>query len=226
MINLGKNLHHAYCITGDKEKILSDLTKYLEKELKFPIQNNPDFLKKDYDSITVDDAREIGEAHKNIPISNKKIFVITTNFINEKAQNAMLKIFEEPRGDTHFFLLMPSADNLLPTLKSRLFIINDNSSRQGLDEENDAKDFLNSPIKKRLEIINKLTESIKNEEKSKIEIVEFLNSMELEISNSKSSERLRNFEIIEKMRQYVTDPSPSLKMILEYLALTIPVLKD
>ncbi len=37
----------------------------------------------------------------------------------------MLKVFEEPRGDTHFFMLMPTADNLLPTLKSRLFIIDE-----------------------------------------------------------------------------------------------------
>ncbi len=219
-MNLGKNLHHAYCIIGDKEKNLAELKKFFEKELKFTIKNNPDFWQGDYDSLNIDEARQIAEAHKNTPISDKKIFVITANFINEKAQNAMLKVFEEPRGDTHFFMLMPTADNLLPTLKSRLFII---------DEENGvanktAKEFLEGSIKRRLEIIAELTESIKNEEKSKIEVTNFINSLESEIYK-KPNHDMKILEQIEKMRSYSQDPSPSLKMILEYLALTVPVLK-
>ncbi len=221
-MNLGKNLHHAYCIVGDKEKNLNEVFDFFKKELKFTSKNNPDFWQGDYDSLNIEEARQIGEVHKNLPISDKKIFVITANFINEKAQNALLKIFEEPRGDTHFFIFMPTADNLLPTLLSRLFVIEEAKSQS----DNGAREFMGSAIKKRLEIIAELTESIKNEEKSKIEIINFIQALELFISKNATSQKLQYYEVLEKMRAYASDPSPSQKMILEYIALTLPILKD
>ena len=65
--------------------------------------------------------------------------------------------------------------------------------------------------------------SITDEEKSKIEVVNFINALEVELKNKTdfhklSAKQAKLFEQIEKVRQYSSEQSPSLKMLLEYLA--------
>ena len=220
-------LHHAYCITGDTKNIFRDLEKFFEKELDFSIYGNPDFWYGEYDVMDVEDSRSLKELHLNKPIQgDKKIFVVSTNFITEKAQNAILKLFEEPSGDTHFFLIMPSTVNIIPTLRSRMIFIESENKKTSVIH---VKDFLKMSPKDRFEEIKKLMESIADEEKSKIEVTGFLNELEREFRKdtnfTKDNQKIGLFEQIETIRQYASEQSPSLKMLLEYLALTLPIRK-
>jgi len=224
----GNTLHHAYCIVGNSEKIILDLEKLFKKEFDFPISGNPDFWYGEYDVLDVDDSRKLKDLHQNKPtVFNKKIFVVNANFITEKAQNAMLKLFEEPSGQTHFFLIMPSSQNIIPTLKSRMIILeHEESSSSSVNGIN----FIKVSIGERMEIIKKLMDSISDEEKSKMEAVSLINSIEMELKNKTDflktdKKQLKVFEEIEKIRQYASDASPSLKMLLEYLAISLPVIK-
>lgn len=220
----GQNLHHAYCIIGNADKILKELETFFKKELKFQTAGNPDFWQGTYDVMKMKDATAIIELHQNKPITgDKKIFVISANFITEEAQNRMLKLFEEPRGDTHFFLILPSTNNLLPTLASRMVIIHHHSKDGSVI---DVKDFLKSSIRERIEQIKKLMESITDEEKSKIEVVKFINALEVELKNKTDFSKIKKseaklYEQIEKIRQYSSEQSPSLKILLEYLSLAL-----
>jgi len=214
-----KNLHHAYCIVGDNQAVLSDLYKFLKSELNFTVEGNLDFYYGEYDVLDIEDSRKLKDLHQNKPTAGeKKIFVVSANFITEKAQNAMLKLFEEPVGGTHFFMILPSAGGIIPTLKSRLLIIQHGSTAK---TKINAKDFLKANVGDRIDMVKGLAESVSNEEESKIEILNFFNALEKEIFSGKvkSNETLEN---LEKMRQYASEQSPSLKMILEYLALSIP----
>ena len=173
----GQNLHHAYALIGNADEILKELQNFFKKELQFQTVSNPDFWQGNYDVLDVDDSRALKELHQNRPTAgDKKIFVVSANFITEKAQNAMLKIFEEPRGDTHFFLILPNAFNLIPTLASRLMIIHHAGGDNSLIN---VKDFLKLSISERIEEIKKLMASITDEEKSKIEVVNFINALEV-----------------------------------------------
>ncbi len=223
------NLHHAYCVVGNSSDVFSELEKFLTKELKFSIHDNPDFWYGEYDSMDIEDGRSIKDSHQNRPVSgDKKIFVVSANFITDKAQNAMLKLFEEPRGDTHFFLILPSLNNIIPTFRSRLFIIDTNETGTSII---DTRKFLKMTMKDRLEAVKTICASISDEEESKIEIIKFINSLELELKKKvnflkTTDEEIKLFEEIEKMRQYASEQSPSLKMILEHISLMLPVLKD
>lgn len=222
------NLHHAYCIIGNTTDVIDELEKFFKKELKFSIHDNPDFWYGEYDSMDIEDGRSIKEKHQSKPVGgDKKIFVVTANFITEKAQNAMLKLFEEPRGDTHFFLVLPSLNNIIPTFRSRLFII---ETEQKGESVFDVKGFLSGSIKARMELVKKITESVSDEEESKIEIVKFINSLESELRKKinflkTNEDELKIFEEIEKMRHYTSIQSPSLKMILEHISILLPILK-
>ena len=222
-------LHHAYCILGNTKDVVNELEKFFLKELNFPIKDNPDFWYGEFDVMDIEDSRSIKGSHQNKPIAgDKKIFLVSANFITEKAQNAMLKLFEEPRGDTHFFLVLPSLNNIIPTFSSRFFIIDTNETGNSIIN---SKQFLKMPTGERMEAVKKLCGSISDEEESKIEVIKFINSLETELKkdiNFLKAEKdiLKIFEEIEKIRQYAGEQSPSLKMLLEHLSLILPVLKD
>jgi DNA polymerase III delta prime subunit len=228
MLNLPLNnniLHHAYCILGNTDDVIKELEKFLLNEINFSTENNPDFWYEKYDIMDIEDGRNIKALHQNRPIAgDKKIFVVSANFITEKAQNAMLKLFEEPRGDTHFFLILPSLANIITTFSSRLFVVNADEINNSLINPND---FLKMDIGKRMETVKKICESVSDDEKSKIEIIKFTNLLELELKKriKLSKENSKMFEELGKIRQYAGEQSPSLKILLEHFSLILPVLK-
>jgi hypothetical protein len=86
-------------------------------------------------------------------------------------------------------------------------------------------------VGKRMEVVKKICESISDEEQSKIEIIKFINSLEIELKKNvnflkTNIDDIKTFEEIENIRQYAGEQSPSLKMLLEHLSLILPVLKD
>lgn len=57
--------------------------------------------------------------------SARKVFIIdSSEMMNETAQNALLKTLEEPPGDSVFVLIAYAAENLLPTIRSRVQLFN------------------------------------------------------------------------------------------------------
>jgi DNA polymerase III delta prime subunit len=138
----------------------------------------------------------------------------------------MLKLFEEPRGDTHFFLVIPSLDNIISTFRSRLFVIDTNETIISLIN---PRQFLEMPMGERMDAVKKICSSVSDEEKSKIEIIKFINVLEVELKKNINFLKIEKkdldlFEEIEKVRQYAGEQSPSLKMLLEHMSLILPVL--
>lgn len=224
-------LHHAYCLEGGREDILNALFKFLENDLKFKIKGNPDFYSVNFDTLGIDDGRSINEIQSRKAVSaTRRIFVISANFITKEAQNSLLKMFEEPSGDSVFFLIISSASILLPTLRSRMMIVNfchggihDRFSGETLF---DAKKFIKSSTTERLTMVKKIVDKIADEEASRFVAVDFLNAVEREFFNNSisveaKSKNLFVFKEIDKCRSYASDRSPSVKMLLEHIALMI-----
>src|SRR5690348_4398318 len=112
-----ENLHHAYLfVTHEVEETVTKLKNFIEEHLGLKTSGNPDVTHHQFKTLTIDEARAIAESENRKNISGgRKIFIIETDFITEEAQNALLKVFEEPTLGTHFFLVSPQ-DTLLPTL--------------------------------------------------------------------------------------------------------------
>ena len=225
--------HHAYYLVGDDAKSV-ELLDTLAKLHKLSAVGNPDFFNKKYQTFTIDDAREVKTFHETRPVSEagKKIFILTMNGITVEAQNAMLKLLEEPAEYAHFFLIISSAHLLLPTVKSRLSFISDfgwtsQTSKIVTDAElfKVTRIFVTSTPAKRLEIIKTLLDDISKEKKTKQDAIDLLNSIQAAIYKdkglSKGSETVKTFEAIEAARKYIYDRAPSVKMLLEYVALNI-----
>lgn len=216
--------HHAYCLIGNSS-IKDELVSILTKVHKIKVQGNPDLFARDYQTFSIDDAREVKAFAGTRPVDDpgKKIFVLTMNGITVEAQNGLLKLLEEPPQYAHFFLIIPSAYLLLPTVKSRITLIGDagigNESSNEISEM--ASEFMKAAPKERLEIIKSLMEEITKEKRSKQDALDLMNALEESIHGKGVKKNVAALEAIINARKYMNDRAPSLKMLLEYVALNV-----
>jgi len=100
------------------EKAKSLITHPLDLELV--TNENFDPAKKANKSLTVDSARELIKAAYISPIGETKVIVFpNAESITLNAQNALLKLIEEPPSNTVFFFITATPRSLLPTILSR-----------------------------------------------------------------------------------------------------------
>jgi DNA polymerase III delta prime subunit len=217
-----KNIHHSYLLVGDTETIESELVNFIENKLGFPILANPDFWLARFETFTIDDARNLSDLHLRKPFSaGRKMFIASVSDITVEAQNALLKLFEEPIQGNYFFLITNEEKNILPTLRSRMAYLNmrEVSSKES---ESFGKKFLKSNIADRMKLISKIVEDKdKNEAKKLIRSV--IGALRDEYKDEKSL--IRMVPVLEDLihsDDYLSDRSPSIKMILEHMAHIVP----
>lgn len=215
--------HHVYCLVGGTE-IHDELISILKNVHKISIQGNPDFFDRKYESFTVDDARELKTIHEMRPVteSGLKISILTMMSITIEAQNALLKLLEEPSDYSRFFIIIPSAHLLIPTVRSRIHLLSTEKSESSEDNIEQAKKFIKATKSKRLEIIKTLLDEVTKEKKNRQDVINFLNAVEEVIYLERGvKEASAELESIQLARKYVNDRAPSLKMLLEQVALRI-----
>lgn len=198
--------HHAYYIEGSRSQFES------YKETIKP------YYARVYEKFGIDEARELTTlaSLKNYQAS---IFLLAVASITSEAQQALLKLFEEPQHGTQFILLLPHGA-LLPTLRSRMMAYPAALQTEG--ESGEAKKFLKLSGKDRSDFITKL---LKDDEGEKERVRDFVNALEAQlykkIQEPKAREGLADVAMV---RRYLGDRSPSLKMLLEHLAMSLPTL--
>lgn len=222
MFNELKSLnHHAYFINSFKDSVAL-LKDFLQNEFNIREKKNPDFFHEVFEIMGIDDSRRIKENHlsKSFDKNGKRIFIIECSGITHEAQNSLLKILEEPNENSHFFLIMPSINILLPTLISRVFIIKNNN----IDNEESIKNaekFLKLSKSEKIDFVDEIARNISDEKSTKKDAQEFLNSLELILYKKGIEENKNALKAIIKARDYMNDRSPSIKQLLEYIALNI-----
>jgi hypothetical protein len=208
------NLHHAYLIEGNKEEITSEILEFFKGDEVIHIT---------LDSLKIDDARNLKSlTSEKANTEGKKIFIITTNSILREAQNTLLKVFEEPIENTHFFVVMPNKSALLPTFVSRFFVI------QGQKDMDDvaAQKFIKLPAQKRIDFLKELLAEPEEEDliedSTRTKALRFLDSLEAALHQHIGVNYLECFEHIFKVRKFLRQPGSSAKSLLESVALIIP----
>jgi len=219
LIDLYKNskqLHHAYFFVAHKvDETISNLKHFLEHIVGVKTSGNPDFSHQQFKTLTIDYARGLAEAQERKDFSaGRKIFIIETNFITEEAQNALLKVFEEPTAGTHFFIISPQ-DILLPTLRSRMQVI------LSPVEDSQSASILKLSLPKRMEKVKEITDAISDEEKTKQDVIALLNQIESELYEKGTKENAKSLKICESARHSLYDRGAPVKMILENVMLSI-----
>lgn len=203
-----------------------------KKQFNFEGDNNPDLHVLSFEKFLIEDASDLARSAQLKSVSGRSLFILGIASINTHAQQALLKLFEEPQEGIIFVLLVPPGI-LLPTLRSRLMVYPGNLLAGGQDSlvstrglfERQAANFLKAPYKTRS---TQITALLKDEDNTRERVRGFLNALESELyaqfAQSSTKEKREALEDISKIRSYLSDQSPSLKMLLEHLAATLPVI--
>lgn len=216
--------HHAFVIeAGAQEGIMCALA-WTKRELGMCAEGNPDIVVLSHGLLSVDDARRISELAAGAPIAGEhRVIIIAANRAYHEAQNALLKVFEEPPIGTHLFLIFPMLGGLLPTLRSRVQVLEACVAEQHAPLLESAREFIIATKENRATLIKRLT-SGKDDEKKRLlrdEALALVNGIEQAASGNveKNQGLLSDIAVL---RSYFYDRSVPVKMILEHLALVTP----
>jgi DNA polymerase III delta prime subunit len=245
------NLHHAYLIEGAGEKIVPEILKYMEN-VGIKTSGNPDFCNISVDFLKIKQALDLREmaTERSFAVglpdgrAGKKIFVICANRFSLDAQGVLLKMFEEPIENTHFFVITPDINILAKTLISRCYLIKSKIDLE--DKLQEANKFIAMPLKNRIDFIKEFV-AVSEDEDNDTEIIEknsvrskafeFLNALEyilhqkVFVKDSPSQAReglsftkIDCFDQIFKAREFLRQPGSPAKTLMESVAIVVPVL--
>ena len=165
------------------------------------------------DSMSIDTVRTLRRYAYQKPVqASHRRFGLLVREITHEAQNALLKLFEDPPEHARFVLFIPREDQLLPTLRSRLHLVVYGKR----DTEADVTDeFLRLSYAERLKIIGEYTKA-----KDTAWIAGLVRSLE---SYTRTHVKERSAPESLLVSEYISNRGASAKMLLEHLALSLPV---
>jgi hypothetical protein len=200
-------MHHAQLILGSYSEALA----YLEPEHTV---SGPDTSVVVVDTFGIDDARNLKREAMQMPVLEKqRVFVLSVASITVQAQNALLKLFEEPPKTARFYLHVLHEDVLIPTLLSRLHRVDIHARLEEITPE--TKQFLKSTYSERLFEIAERAKA-----KDTLWIEALLQGLEHWVTKYPNKEVLNDLIFV---RMYHRSKSASVKMLLEHLALSLPI---
>lgn len=166
----------------------------------------------------VKDARELVRKASNRPYeTTRQLLVIRTNFITLEAQNALLKVLEEPPSSTLFAFVLPYDFVVIPTLDSRFcnqtIVVSD--KKIPINETFQA--FVEQGYKERLVSIEQAAK--KKDVVWQREIKQGLTQY-LKQQTSNSLHSLRELEFVVRL---LLTRGASNKMLLEHAAMILPI---
>lgn len=226
----------AYVVKGGVDTVNAVL-EYLKKQ-GVDIEVNRDLYVRSYDAFGIGEAQDI--RHKALLRAlgdDGRVFVLTMPSMTTEAQNALLKVLEEPPAGASFFFIVPTPQTLLPTLLSRMQILNlIQGESEGLVS---SAHFLKASTAERLEMLKVFFPKKKGEDadegeeegetKTKRDIagaVAFLSALESALyaraTPEKSASMREGVRAIYRARTYVNDKGSLMKSLLEQVALLVP----
>jgi len=193
--------HHAQLVRTE------DISAYTHPETAQTI------LTTELEKIGIDDVRTITSQAQLRPATNTgQVFVIATTSLTIEAQNALLKLLEEPPQDTSFVLVVPPALQLLPTLQSR---IGEETTITNASMNDSWLSFQGASYADRQQQIDDWHKT--KDPRWLSEIAAGVHSL---TANTRDVEALR---VVQFVGQKLQTRGASNKMLLEHLALTLPL---
>jgi hypothetical protein len=202
--------HHAVLLVGDGLA----LTDYRSADT----QGNTEYESLVFDVLTINDVRQLIKSAYSKPYeAATKTVLIEAKSLALEAQQALLKLFEEPPESTKFVLALPHKSGLLPTLLSRLYL--PAQTTLFVSETNPFFTlFHTSGYAARLETITHITKD------KEVKQIDFLCDGVLWFVEQNPSFASRS--ILLDCVTKVSLRGASKKMLLEEIALTLPLLSS
>lgn len=213
--------HHAYVVAGAIEDGVERATLFAETLGIDPV----DIETLRFGLFSVEEARKVRDLTNRRPLKgNRKIVIIAASRLFHEAQNALLKVFEEPAEGVVLALVVPSEGMLIATLRSRLLPLPGDAT----SNDSSADAFLRATKEEREKVVAKLLDRAKSDkaEEKQAARAETLALAEglLRATYSKKRDD-ENAALLRDLEQFIPilhERSAPLKLILEHLLLIVP----
>lgn len=170
-----------------------------------------------YEKFGIDEVRELTrQAYLQPSSGGQQCLICRTTFITHEAQNALLKILEEPPTSTNITFIVPPSCTLLATLQSRFFVLP--SLHDVLPEENAAFSlFLSQKISERIKNIEDATKkkNISWQQDIKDGLITHIPTI------AHTGISTQKYKVLTYVASRLLTRGASNKMLLEQLALTL-----
>lgn len=205
--------HHALFLRfRNKDDIHVD--ELLRTHYGVELKGNPDVHIFTRDVFTIEDSRSLALRASMAPYNAENILVCICTDISEEAQQALLKLFEEPHAQTRFLLLVHRSLRVLPTLLSRVETLSDSGAALGTQSTIHAKEFLQKSAGERVQYVTSLAKSA-----TPAELDELLDGIERTFyEEGGATGALREVLFV---RSRIHARGASKKQLLEHLALSL-----
>jgi hypothetical protein len=192
-----------------------------EDSCEFSERKAPDILHIRPDpGIGIDHIRDITRFLTRKPLSLPANIVVVhqAETMSLPAQNAFLKTLEDPPGNSQIYLITSQPDSLLPTILSRVQIINSPHKSYSFDPSHSSDLFnqlLSSGVGDRLKLID--SQSFTRET-----FGQFLSDLEVFLhQNIFSPQTGHIYNLITKTRKYLSS-NCNLRLVLDFFTLNLP----
>ncbi len=207
------HLHHAYVILGDLKQGYQELRDFFDTEI-----TGMQWIDYSYEKLGIDEVRDLREILTEQ--SGGRFVVISAERFPHEAQNAFLKLLEEPAPGIHIFIILPPQVTLLETIQSRVVTLDLSNDKKNLIFP--IKEFLFSSFSERLDRIEALHKS-RDQAFQAYEVHEFLDALESGLAilfHKKRTPAFReSFDAIVDARTWAKQTGFPMKNILEYVAI-------
>ena len=192
--------HHAVFVRGEINCDVSSLVPESEQ------------YERSVERLGIDDVREITEeAHRTPTVAESKTIIVRTSFITLEAQNALLKVLEEPPATTQFVVVVPVDFYLLETIQSRVMVV---YAAGGGEESVVFEEFMAENLAGRLSLIEtaQKKKDTQWQRSMKTGLIEYL-------LTSTPKSQISELDFVSR---WLLTRGASNKMLLEHLAMALP----
>ncbi len=210
-------------LVGNTQDVFVSITNFFKDTESIDVESHGDISVRAVDSLSIETAREIKEWTDGMPQYRvSKLLVLTPTIFPIISQNALLKTFEEPSGNTQIILIVKDVSVLLPTIISRAVVYRIPAKEKIYDDS-----LLQLPPHARLlekEVTTLLKTGLQKPSKEKVN--EFFNNLTQAVLQSlySSEKRKGAVQVLTTVTPYTYDQGASIKMLVEYVCLQLPVL--
>lgn len=229
MDSVFKGKNQSFLVAGRRKEGLEKFRSLLRERYESGELLPADTVILEKSSWGIDDSHFVSGWERRMPLKDFKIAALSAFSFTPESQNALLKTIEDSKS-TKFVVFAESASVLLPTLRSRLFLLTPEINLGG--ETIDARRFLSATPGMRLAMpfVKKLISAKNEEEKQDREAaIAFVRALEpalkefVEGKNGASRDGILIVKDFLEAKRYLRGHGASLKLIIEHLALSLPV---
>ena len=203
---------HALLIVSPEQTVAA-----LPEEVRIP---GPDVHHESVDVLTIDLVRKLKQLAYEAPThSDVRWLVLMAHEYTHTAQNALLKLLEEPPARTKIVMLANNTQQLLPTVRSRLEIVYAASTAGAELGTEEVQAWLSMSVGERLE---KVVELHKKPD-SKIVLSHYITTCVALVTQRHVYLDLEQKQIAADAIRWLSSSGSSKKYLLEALALSLPI---